>query len=110
MEPRSGGRLEGTVILMTQEMLNLRHGRTLTVEPAGGDELLEVRDASGVVELRVKLTDDGVVLQLEGARISLKATESVDVECRTFTVNADAEMHLQAKGDVRVNGQIIHLN
>ncbi len=91
-------------------MLNLRHGRTVTVEPVGRDELLEVRSASGVVELRIKLTDDGVVLQLEGARISLKATESVDVECRTFNVNADADMHLQAKGDVHVNGQVIHLN
>ncbi len=91
-------------------MLNLRHGRTVTVEPVGRDELLEVRSASGVVELRIKLTDDGVVLQLEGARISLKATESVDVECRTFNVNADADMHLQAKGDVHVNGQIVHLN
>jgi phage gp45-like len=96
---------------MTQEtMLNLKHGRTVTVEPAGQDETLEVRSASGVVELRVKLTDDGVVLQLEGARISLKATESVDVECRTFTVNAGADVHVAAQGDVHVDGKIIHLN
>jgi hypothetical protein len=93
-----------------QRMLNLRHGRTLTVEPAGNDELVEIHDGSGLLELRVKLTDDGVVLQLEGARISLRATESVDVECRTFTVNADADLRLQAKGDVRVEGKIIHLN
>jgi len=93
-----------------EDMLNLRHGRTVTVEPAGRDEVLEVRSASGVVELRVKLTDDGVVLQLEGARISLKATESVDVECKNFNVSAHADMHLQAKGDVHVDGQIIHLN
>ncbi len=91
-------------------MLNLKHGRTVTVEPAGQDEMLEIRSASGVVELRVKLTDDGVVLQLEGARISLRATESVDVDCKTFNVNADAEVHVAAKGDVHVNGQIIHLN
>jgi hypothetical protein len=91
-------------------MLNLRHGRTLTVEPAGADEVVEIHAPSGVLELRVKLTDDGVVLQLEGARISLRATESVDVECRTFTVNTDADMRLNAKGDVRVEGKIIHLN
>jgi len=97
-------------MLMKQEMLNLRHGRTLTVEPAGNDEVVEIHDASGVLELRVKLTDDGVVLQLEGARISLRATESVEVECRTFTVNADADLRLQAQGDVRVEGKVIHLN
>jgi phage gp45-like len=95
---------------MKEEMLNLRHGRTLTVEPAGADELVEIHDASGVLELRVKLTDDGVVLQLEGARISLRATESVDVECRTFTVNASADVHVAAQGDVHVDGTIIHLN
>ena len=97
-------------MFMEDKMLSLRRGRTLTVEPAGEDELVEIRAASGVLELRVKLTDDGVVLQLEGARISLKATESVDVDCRTFTVNADADVRLEAKGDVRVQGQLIHLN
>ena len=91
-------------------MLHLKHGRTVIVEPAGRDEVLELRSASGVLELRVKLTEDGVVLQLEGARISLKAAESVDVDCKTFNVNADADVHLQAGGDVHVNGQIIHLN
>ena len=91
-------------------MLNLRHGRTLTVEPAGADDMVEIHDASGVLELRVKLTDDGVVLQLEGARISLRATESVDVECRTFTVNSAVDVRLEAQGDVHVEGKVIHLN
>ncbi len=97
-------------MLLSEEMVNLRHGRTLTIEPAGADEVVEIHDASGVLELRVKLTDDGVVLQLEGARISLRATESVDVECRTFTVNTEADVRLQARGDVHVEGQVIHLN
>jgi hypothetical protein len=91
-------------------MLSLRHGRTLTVEPAGDDDLVEIRAPSGVLELRLKLTEDGVVLQLEGARISLRATESVDVECRTFTVHAEDDVRLEARGDVHVDGKIVHLN
>lgn len=97
-------------MLTREQMVTLRHGRTLTVAPAGDDELVEIRGASGVLELRVKLTDDGVVLQLEGARISLRASESVDVDCRTFTVNADADVRLEAGGDVHVEGRVIHLN
>ncbi len=97
-------------MLTGDKMLSLRHGRTLTVEPVGDDELVEIHAASGVLELRVKLTDDGVVLQLEGARISLRATESVDVDCRTFTVNADADVRLESKGDIHVEGKLIHLN
>jgi hypothetical protein len=76
----------------------------------GEDEVLEIRDAAGTLELRVRLTEDGVVLQLEGARISLKASESVDVECKTFTVSAKESVHVQAGGDVYVQGELVHLN
>jgi hypothetical protein len=92
-------------------MLNLRNGRTLTVEALdAANEVLEIRGAGGLLELRIKLTDDGVVLQLEGAHISLKAAESVDVECKTFNVNADADVRIASKGDVHVQGKLVHLN
>jgi phage gp45-like len=64
----------------------------------------------GQLELRFKVTEDGVVLQLEGVRISLKAAESVDVECKTFNVTAESEVRIDATGDVHVQGKVIHLN
>jgi hypothetical protein len=88
----------------------LQHGRVLTVQPAGDGELVEIRSVSGALELRIQLTEDGPVLQLEGARISLKAAESVDVECKTFHVSADADVRIEAKGDVYVQGELVHLN
>ncbi len=91
-------------------MLTLQRGRTLNVEVRGDDELVEIRNAAGMLELCVKLTDDGVVLQLDAARISLKAAESIDVECKSFNVNAQSEVQIASKGDVRVKGELVYIN
>jgi hypothetical protein len=87
---------------MLARMLELRHGRTVSVVSSGDDDLLEVRSSSGELELSLKLTEDGVVLQLEAARISLKSTESIDLESRTIDLNAS--------GDVRVRGDRVYIN
>jgi hypothetical protein len=73
----------------------LRYGHTLTVTEVAEEDVLELRDASGAVELRLRLTEDGVVLQLEAARISLKAQQSID---------------LSADGDVRIQGARVFIN
>ncbi len=91
-------------------MVSLKRGRTLSVAAAGGDETLEIRAASGALELRVKLTDDGVVVQLDGAHISLKAAESIDLECKNFNVNAHSDVHIQSAGDLTIRGAIVHIN
>jgi hypothetical protein len=104
----------------------LREGRTLTVSTIGSDELVEVRAASGQVELRIMLTEQGPVLQMEAVRLKLKATEAVEVETRQFSVKAEesvalasegeltvtskGETKVEAEGDVRVVGKTIHLN
>lgn len=88
-------------------VLQLARGRTLNVD---GD-LLEIHNALGTLELRVRLTDDGVVLQLEGARISLKADESIDLECKTFNVSADSDISIESTaGDLKVRGQRVWIN
>jgi hypothetical protein len=104
----------------------LREGRTLTVSSQGADELVEVRAASGNVELRILLTEQGPVLQLEAVRLKLKATESVEVEAKQVSLKAQESLALgsdgdvkvtsagettvEAEGDVRVAGKSIHLN
>jgi hypothetical protein len=91
-------------------MINLLHRRALTVTSNGDEELLEIRESSGEVALRVRLTEDGVVLQLEGARISLKATESIDVDCRRLNITTDDAVDIESAGEVRVQGKVIRLN
>lgn len=108
------------------EELPLRGERTLRLIRSGADDLLEVRTASGLLELRVCLTPEGPVLQMESVRISIKAAEAVDVQCRSFAVNAtesldlhsgggmrvsgDADVRVDASGEVHVKGNMIYLN
>jgi len=98
----------------------LREGRTLSVEDAGTgtDELVEIRSSSGQVEIRIKLTEDGPVLQMESVRLQLKATESVEIASKRVEIKAsetlqlasDNEIKVDADGEVRVNGKMIYLN
>jgi hypothetical protein len=104
-------------------VLELREGRTLSV--VEGD-LVEIRAASGQLELRIRMTDDGPVLEMESVRLMLKAAESVDVDCQDFNVNAErsvgiasqgeitlsgkADVLVDAQGEVHVTGEMIHLN
>lgn len=96
----------------------LREGRTLSVEQTGSDELVEVRSSSGQLELRIKLTDDGPVLQMESVRLELKASEAVEIESRRVEIKATEtlqltsadEVKVDAEGSVRVNGKMIYLN
>lgn len=111
---------------MAAQTLDLQHARTLTVTPAEDHDLIEIHGGGGQVELRVKLTPDGPVLQMESIRLSLKSSEAVSVECKTFEVrstesvdiHSDGGMQLSGQADVRVNangdvivtGEKIYLN
>lgn len=104
----------------------MRQGRTLALVPVGDDELVEVRAASGTLELRIRMTDEGPVLEMESVRLKLRAAESVDVEAKEFNVDAErsvglssqgeitvsgkADVRVDAEGDVHVTGETIHLN
>ncbi|HEX4423510.1 MAG TPA: hypothetical protein VH165_36625 [Kofleriaceae bacterium] len=96
----------------------LREGRTLSIEGAGRDELVEIRSSSGQVELRIRLTEDGPVLQMESVRLNLKAAESVEIEAKRVEIKAtetlqlasNDEIKVDAEGEVRVNGKMIYLN
>ena len=96
----------------------LREGRTLSVETAGGDELVEIRSSSGQVELRIKLTEEGPVLQMESVRLQMKASEAVEISSKRVEIKATETLQLASKdeikadaeGEVRVNGKMIFLN
>jgi len=105
--------------------VHLAAGRTLTVR-GDVEQVLELRNPGGLLELRIKLTDEGPVLQVEGAKVAIKAADAVSVDCKTFEVRAEEAVQLHSEGtldvtaekemrvksteDVWVNGKIIHLN
>lgn len=102
----------------------LRDGKKLIVSDQGADQIVEIRNESGMLEVRIKLTDEGPILQMEGARLSLKATESVEIESSRVSVKADElalsgknvsiaseeDVNVNANGEVRVRGKMIYLN
>lgn len=83
----------------------LKHGRTLSVTSEGMDELIEIRASSGNMELRIRMTEDGPVLQLEAVKLAVKATESIDLECKTFKIEATESVEIASKGDMKVSSE-----
>ena len=106
--------------------LRLKHGRHLALVSSGDDDLVEIRAPGGLVELRIRMTAEGPVLQMESLRLSLKAAHDVEVACANFSVRSseamslktdgalrisgEADVHVDAQGEVHVKGSIIHLN
>jgi phage gp45-like len=88
----------------------LRNGRKLVVGEQGGDQLVEIRNESGMLEVRIRLTEQGPVLQMESARLSLKASEAVEIESKQVAIKASENVDVNAAGDVVVIGAMIHLN
>lgn len=119
-------RAAGRAAAAKTRALPLAHGRQLALVHTGGDDLVEVRGADGALELRIRMTAEGPVLQMESLRLSLKAAEQVQVQCRQFDVQASEQLTLKSQGtldataqqdlkidaggDVRVTGTLIHLN
>jgi len=101
-------------------------GRSLAVNRDGAHQVVELRDASGQLELRVKLTAEGPVLVLDGVKVQVNSAESFSVKCKEFNVEAsestviaskgelkitsEGEMDLNSPEDIRVRGKIIWLN
>jgi hypothetical protein len=103
----------------------LRDGRKLIVSEEGRDQLVEIRAESGMVELRIRLTEEGPVLQMEAVRMHLKASEAVQIESPkveikgteelaldggAVKIKAEQDVKVDAEGDVRVIGKKIFLN
>jgi hypothetical protein len=105
--------------------LYLRDGRKLVVGEQGNDQLVEIRNESGMLEVRIVLTEQGPVLQMESARLSLKATEAVEIESKRVEikgtekldlnggevqVKGEQDVKVNAEGEVHVVGKMIYLN
>jgi hypothetical protein len=119
----SGSRKEELAVQTTAEEVSderevyLRDGRKVVVSEQGGESLVEVRSESGMLEVRIRLTEQGPVLQMESARLQLKATEAIEIQSErveikagAVKVHADEDLELEADNEVRVAGKMIYLN
>jgi hypothetical protein len=96
-----------------EQELYLRDGRKVVVR----DQLVEIRSESGMVEVRIQMTEQGPVLQMESVRMKIAASEAVEIESARVAITGgkvevagEEEVTVDSKGDVRVVGKTIHLN
>lgn len=109
----------------SEHELALRDGRRLAVKDEAAGQLVEIRNDAGMLELRIKLTADGPVLQMEGVRLELRAQESVqiasprveikgsekvEVSGGQVDVRGEEGVNVDSPGDVKVVGKMIYLN
>ncbi len=108
--------VEGETQTTDERELYLRDGRKIVIKD--DEQIVEIKNPSGMLELRIKLTEEGPVLQMESVRMELKATESLEISSKRIDI-IGTDIDIKAKesidvvaenDDVRVIGKKIHLN
>ncbi len=82
-----------------RQVIQLPSGRRLEIE-TDDRERLWVRAPDGRVELHVRLTAAGPVLEMEAAALTLRSDANVRVECDRFDVHAREGMRMTTQGDL----------
>jgi uncharacterized protein (DUF2345 family) len=109
-----------------QRDLQLDSGRQILVHSDEKGELLEIVERGGEVVMAVRLTEEGPIVSVQGARLELKSTESIALEAKKVTIKAEKEAVVKSEGsldigsskkmgiksgdDIRVVGKMIYLN
>lgn len=105
---------------------DLPSGRQVALRIDTDREEVVLVGKDGAVELQVVLTDEGPVLRMPVARVSLRGAEQLDLGAKRVRLRAEDDISIEAGGrldlrsegetnltaneDVRVVGEIIHLN
>ncbi len=74
-------------------------GRRLEAGVDGEADLVELRDPSGRLELRLRVTAEGPVLEIDAAALRLCARD-ISVSCERFTVEAERSVELHSQGEI----------
>jgi hypothetical protein len=78
------------------------HGRSLALVPQGHDSTVEIRAENGMLELRIRVTDAGPVLEMQGIKLALTATESIEMKSPRVMVEAEESLTLASRGEARL--------
>jgi len=106
--------------------VRLESGRRLMVHSDKNEERVEITDTEGEIVIRVRLTEDGPTVSIQGTRLELKSTESISLVSRKVHIMAEDEAAIESAGglgiksademtihsddDVSINAKTIHLN
>jgi len=106
--------------------MQLDSGRQVVIHSNENEEILEIVEPEGEVILKMRLTDAGPVISVQGAHLELKSTETLTLESKKVKIRAEEEARVESKGsleivsskemgihsddEIRVVGKMIHLN
>jgi hypothetical protein len=110
----------------TKKSLQLDSGRQVLVHTDEKEEILEIVERGGEVVMALRLTDEGPIVSVQGARLELKSTKTITLEGKKVKIKAQEEASIESEGklkiessknmdltsenDIRVIGKMIHLN
>jgi hypothetical protein len=77
------------------------------VEVALDTETVRIVGAEGRVELTVKCTEAGCVLQFESANLSLRNQGKIDLQCEELNVQTSKQLSLHSEGPISTNAASI---
>lgn len=86
----------------------LGHGRSLALVPrqdAAEAATIEIRGQGGMLELRIRITDTGPVLEMEGIRLAVTAADSIEMKSRRVVVQAEESLTLASRGQAALLAQ-----
>ena len=87
----------------------LPSGHQVVIDLDGNE--IEVEDPGGAVAVRILMNAEGPVVELEGAKLQLKSTKAVNVDCEEFNVNADKNVYMNAGGHLTLeSSEELHIN
>ncbi|MBF0226464.1 MAG: hypothetical protein HQK76_13495 [Desulfobacterales bacterium] len=108
------------------QMIKFDSGRQISILSEEKEELIEIIDTKGEIVLKLRMTDDGPVISMQGARLELKAMETISLETKKLKIHAEEKAVISSNGcleidssksidmhsddDIRVNGKMIYLN
>ena len=82
-----------------------RSGRKIVLKTSESD-VVEIWSPSGELELRIGFDANGPVIKIQDqGRLEIESPETVSVNCGRFEVQADAEIDLNAGGDVGIRAR-----
>jgi hypothetical protein len=104
-KPKVASIVNDAEVTNEERRMFLDGGRQVAVVEHGGQQAVEIRAASGQLELRIKLTAEGPVLSLDGVKVEMNATESLQIKCKDFSVQATDSTIIESKGELKIRSE-----
>ena len=87
----------------------LPSGHTLTIDFE--QSVIDVQTPQGSPAVHISLKEDGPIVEVAGARLSLKSPKDIDVSCENFSVQTEKDLYMNANGGIIIEStQELELN